>query len=231
MVGRSALKRFTLNRPSSKRQRHGLGAPSFDSRAGFTLLELLVAITLLGLVMVLVLGGVRFGARAWQVGQASSDQIAESEATRTFLRARLEASSPSFHFDAGGNDRPSLQGDPDQLRFVTRMPLHLGGGVYVLELKAADSGQGMAFVVTRQPARLSPDDPVEDDDPLPTILMSDVRSVRFSYFGGDQTEEFAWRPAWEGSAGRPTLVRIDVEFGERDRRSWPPLIVALKIDE
>ena len=37
------------------------------SEAGFTLIELLVALTLLGLISVVLFGGLRFGTRAWEV--------------------------------------------------------------------------------------------------------------------------------------------------------------------
>ena len=40
--------------------------PPHDGEAGFTLLELLISMTLLGLLMLVVLGGLRFGARAWE---------------------------------------------------------------------------------------------------------------------------------------------------------------------
>ena len=44
-------------------------------QGGFTLLELLIAITLLGLILVLLFGGLRLGMRSWDAGQLNVDTM------------------------------------------------------------------------------------------------------------------------------------------------------------
>ena len=56
---------------------------------GFTLLEILVAITLLGLLMAALFGGVRLGVRAWEASGTRLDNDTRLTAVQDFLRDRL----------------------------------------------------------------------------------------------------------------------------------------------
>ena len=53
---------------------------------GFTLVELLVATSVLALLSVVLFGGMRFGARAWEAGEASIERTGEVEAAQDLLR-------------------------------------------------------------------------------------------------------------------------------------------------
>ena len=57
-------------------RRHELRA----AERGFTLLELLVAITLLGLLMAALFGGLRLGTRVWETADARLDSSANRRA-------------------------------------------------------------------------------------------------------------------------------------------------------
>ena len=46
------------------------GSPKSQRQAGFTLLELLIAFTLLALIMTALTGGLRFAGKAWEGGEA-----------------------------------------------------------------------------------------------------------------------------------------------------------------
>ena len=63
---------------------------------GFTLVELLVAITLLGLIAVALSGALRFGARVWDVGTERGAQSSRVEAAQNFLRRRIAEANTVF---------------------------------------------------------------------------------------------------------------------------------------
>jgi general secretion pathway protein J len=67
--------------------------PGRRRAAGFTLLELLVAMALMALVALILAGGLQFATRAWHRAQAASDEMARvagvhDALTTLFGRAR-----------------------------------------------------------------------------------------------------------------------------------------------
>ena len=112
---------------------------------GFTLLELLAAIMLLGLLMAVLFGGLRLGARVWETADARLDASTRIQIVQDFVRQRLaetlplEALAPE---QAQGSDfAPLFQGTAQTVRFAGLMPENLGAGLYLMELVVADSGE------------------------------------------------------------------------------------------
>ena len=57
--------------------------------AGFTLLELLVAIAIMGLLGAAMAGGVRFGLTAWQTGGEQTEALMDGRSLHGLLRGQL----------------------------------------------------------------------------------------------------------------------------------------------
>ena len=58
-------------------------------QGGFTLVELLVSIALLGLISVAMAGSLRFGARVWDTGADRGEWLNRAEITQNFLRQHI----------------------------------------------------------------------------------------------------------------------------------------------
>lgn len=203
------------------------GCPGRGTRrtAGFTLLELLVAVTILGLLMVLVVNGVQFGVRVWETGRTAAARSAEAETARTFLRAWIEASQPLEVAAPDGSRRlVALGGGPDRMRLPVLMPAHLGGGRRLLDLSVRDEAARRDLVVRGGAVAEVSGAPAE------TVLVEDVRQVRLAYFGADREGRLVWQPVWQTGGEAPLLVRIEIGFAEADRRVWPPLVAAPMVD-
>jgi general secretion pathway protein J len=210
--------------------------PRLRSRErGFTLLELLVAITLLGLLMAALFGGLRLGARVWETGETRLDAAARIQIVQDLLRQRLAQTLPLETVPEEGEDyQPLFLGRVDAVRFATLLPDHLGGELALMELALADSGepQGLGNLVLRL-RRLEPDAEIEwDAAPEERILLERVESLELAYFGATSRDEPpGWWQAWEGQVELPQLILVQLRFGEDDPRRWPGLIVHPMIDQ
>jgi general secretion pathway protein J len=204
---------------------------------GFTLLELLVAITLLGLLMAALLGGLRLGARVWETGEARLDASARIQVVQDFLRQRLAEAQP---FEVamvveGGRPQFSFHGATDEVRFAGPLPEQLGAGIYLMQLtlaKGGADGQRRDLVLRWQPLDLEGDSTAPPPEPEERVLLEGVEGLELAYFGAlDPREPPAWWPEWPPEQDAfPGLIRIQVRFADDDLRRWPELIVHPMVD-
>jgi general secretion pathway protein J len=194
--------------------------------AGFTLVEILVAITLLGLLMAALFGGVQLGVRAWEAGEERLDESSRLVTVQGFLRERL---AQAYQLEELAPRVDAFAGEPDRVSFVTLMPEHLGGGFQRMTLAVTAAADGADLAVTWWPAELD-DAAVGPDDLRSRALLADVAELRLAYFGPvGRNEPPAWHEAWEQPV-LPQLVRVQLRFPDQDVRSWPDLIVRPMID-
>jgi general secretion pathway protein J len=191
--------------------------------AGTTLIELLVALSLLSLMAVLLLGGMRLGLRVWDSG--GDRQVFEQRLERTdaFLRQLLGQAgraAPQVQAlgaaDATGTTvqpiiKTGFLGEADRLHFIALLPYQLGSdGKYEFELARHSSAQGGNLVLGW---RRSIGSASEVDGPTQTVLLGDVRSMRFAYFGHLTNESrSAWHDRWSDPSGLPALIRLDLSL-------------------
>lgn len=207
--------------------------------AGFTLIELLVALTIAGLVSVALMGGLRFGLRAWEVGQERVAVQSEVEVAHTLMRRFLAHSMlPVAGRRESLDDDPDFAGEADRIRTVSVVPAHVGlGGLYRIELGWRDTPEGGALGLRwrlyRPDQETAFDDTFEEEETLVSgarILLRDVTSARFSYYGvarGGRTAE--WHETWDAEDGLPELIALQVAFEEGSGRSWPQLVVSPRL--
>ena len=194
---------------------------------GFTLVELLVALVLLGFISVLMLGGLRFGARAWEAGEARTQRVADVQVAQRFLRRQISAARPLVARQDGRAAATGFEGDGAQLRLIAPLPAHLAlGGLYRVSL-FVDEQDGRDRLMLAWQLYQSEEDDVGLAEGQESVLVDDVLEVEFGYLRVDAEDGDAeWVDRWEGEAGLPALVRVEVTFDDDDGRYWPPLIVA-----
>ena len=176
-------------------------------RPGFTLLEMLVAMTLIAFIMV--------------AGQQVIDLAARAAAPRgdgghMFLTHRqiadwLETALP---IRSDRRDRAPLifAGDQASLRFVTVLPQRFGvAGPNVVTLGGAPGG----LLARWQPLRFDGEQQGNE-----RLILEGVERVSFRYW--DSTG--GWRNAWPAGQRLPDLVELSVSGGPA--QEWPPIVVA-----
>lgn len=190
---------------------------------GFTLVELLVAMTLLGLVSLMLFGGLRFGTRAWDSVVASSADRDRIVAAQRFLRQRLGgATAPGGRRQREISHALAVEGSDGEIAFTAPWMTALAyPGLYRFTL-GHDEG---ALVLSWQPDGEAETGTTEDRTGA-RVLLDDVSALRLRYYGwpedGDTPE---WLDAWADAQTPPLLVGIDVEFSD-PALYWPGFVVA-----
>jgi general secretion pathway protein J len=190
--------------------------------AGFTLLELLVAMALLALLMVLLFGGLRFGARAWDSSQAHSTGMDEVRLVQGELQREIEQAYPYWLTTDPLNPSIDFHGAPDSMNFLAPVPqVVAGGGRARIAFERRGDGRYEQLMMRAEPELSSGGNAWEEP------LLRNIAFVGFSYYGSENPDEPpVWHDRWDGARALPTLIRVHVAFPKGDARVWPELIVA-----
>ena len=196
--------------------------------SGFTLVELLVTLTVLSLFFVMMTGAVQLGSRTWEVEQARSAALGEMEAVHSFIRRVLTQAQPAVAPDPSETSPAALIGAADGVGFIAPMPPYLSTvDVAAIALRMDKSNQMSRLIVSWTPwisHALAPD----ITQSRVTVLVDNVREVSFSYFGPvEQISDVPrWNNEWRSEWDIPWLVRM--RLVTNDGAAWPDLIVALR---
>jgi general secretion pathway protein J len=207
----------------------GLPPPSEDGgEAGFTLVEVLVAVTLLSLLSMALFFSVRFGVTAWQRGTDRSDQIHASMAVQELLRRLIGEAYPLLLSGGAGNGWIDFAGTATSLDFLAPVPVALAsGGRARFTLTIDRHGDLSDLVLTSRPELA--DGNAKAALQRKTVLAT-IEAADLSYFGAARSERTAlWRDHWSGEMTLPALVRVRVRFARSDPRLWPDLVIAPRI--
>ena len=192
--------------------------------AGFTLLEILVALTVMGFLLVTLSHGTRFGMRAWNTQTRAIDAQEELEAVDRTLRHLVA------EIDTGTTaDAIPLMGEASRLAFVSRLPMAAPGpqgtgrgdgqtgghfAAIVLRVDASHRLEMLWRPYTR--AVLFGPPPASRGD----ILLTGVERLEMSYW----RREGGWSKSWSDRE-LPALIRFRLVFPSGDPRRWPDVVV------
>ncbi len=197
-------------------------------QAGFTLLELLIAMTLLGLLTTLLFGGLKFGAHAWERGEAHGTGAEEVRVVQQLLRRELGESYPLFIADPQ-HPHVTFDGEAQSLTFLAPAMQSLGvAGRASITLRAVAGGDGTRLVISARPELAFGNGAAAAGT---EALIGGLTALSFSYYGAERASDLPrWHERWSDQPALPKLIRVAASFATGDARNWPDLIVAPRID-
>ena len=192
---------------------------------GFTLLELLIAITLLGLIMATLFGGLRLAARSWDAGEARVDRATHLRAVTRFLKNQLNSVYP-MRWKKSATPALAFIGEKDSIQFIGQLPSHFRVGGLRLISFSMEAQDNSRTLIMKSAARHTDDvDFASLETAEKTELMKDVEEMEFSYFGAETPEaEPKWFPRWQDPQRLPNLIKVTLK--PKNSAEWPALIVA-----
>ena len=110
-----------MNYHQSSWRTHGSNALPVAFR-GFTLLEMLVGLTLLGVMLILIYASLNVGLRAWDTGEKRVSEAARQRVVQSFLRRELSQLFP-VRWRGIPESKIAFEGAKDELKFVTMLTL------------------------------------------------------------------------------------------------------------
>ncbi len=166
-------------------------------RKGFTLLEVILAISILTLVVVIIGGTVRLGVKAWEKGEASADA---SMRVRTLTERLTQQIKSIYPYKIIYEEKPVrvFAGRNDAMLFVASTPNYLYGGYkwYSYYVKDGNLMTKEGFVPDKEfLTKLFNDG---------QILDPGMALVRFRYL----SPEGEWKDVWPLTDNIPAAVSV-----------------------
>ena len=191
------------------------GTAQRTSERGFTLIEMIVALALMGLLLSALAGITGEWLPSWNRGL---DRIQRSELIGIALE-RIGADLAAAEFVAANRDtrKPLFDGSELSVTFVrTSLGPNAGPGLDVVRLgEVRDRGE---FVTVRSQARFTPlADGVSLSEQVhlgsPVVLRRAPYRLSFAYAGADR----AWKNAWKDAERLPAMIRLTVRDAASQR--------------
>jgi len=198
---------------------------------GFTLVELLLALTLMSMLLALAYGGLRAATRAADRGQTILEDSSRIRMAHQFVHRQLNQVLPlAFEQTEDGGERTVFLGTADRIRFVAQMPGYLGfGGPQVQELAIVRGEDAYELLLSHAVLQGFEEELLYERPPI--LLLENIDSASFSFLGLDEEGELAgWSSTWEQGGILPESIALDVEFSDDVYIQWPLLTASVRLD-
>jgi len=189
-----------------------------EDAAGFTLIEIVIALTLVAALLAITFSGLRVGLAAWRQGDARAEQLQRVRSLNQLLVRAVGGAHP-YRLDAAGPEPapPAFQGERDRLTFVTaRPPVPLAAPIAFTAVSLSLEDHGLTIREAALPSR--------DlfGALVPVLADPGVVALQFRYLRGhDRT----WTERWDGTAEQELPAAVEITLTDQ-----PPVVIPIRVN-
>jgi general secretion pathway protein J len=195
---------------------------------GFTLIEVMIALTLLSMIMVATIAALRTFGNTKVTLEQMTNRVDEIRVVSGFLRNTIGAAMPVMRVgaiddtleDAAGFGT-YFWGGPTHLVWVSRLVAGASlGGAFVMQVTYRDD----KLEIQWHPYVRSVE-ALHGDDVQSRVLLDDVEEFELGYLPAFGDE---WVDEWAGIGANPVAVRMNIKSRGK---YWPELVMRLDLGE
>lgn len=208
------------------------------SAVGFTLVEVMVTLTILGFILLMIFGAFRLGLSAWERGDSTKEEYQKVRILSQMISQQIKSIVPyKIKTKKAGGDYLAFEGKKRSLRFVSALPLKARGAegfVYVVyEFKEGRGEKGGTLVLYEQ--RVLNRDFFEDEvkEESGISLLEGVTDIQFEYYqeeNQDKNQKEGWVEEWNAKEVKAFPKSLKMTFlqknGEGKGEEVPLTLVA-----
>lgn len=205
------------------------GPPYRSPAAGFTLLEVMVALVVLGMIMTTAFGALRLGDRSWAAGLERTGRTETMRTVTDLLQRQFRQALP-LKWSEKTETTIAFDGTHNRVRFIAPAPQHQGAtGLFEYTLDVEPHTDAARLVLYY---RLHDPDSTgfqpAGSDAQRVLLVSELETAAFAYYGSSvKGEAPRWHSEWHQDAKTfPQMVRLRLVAHDAQAQ-WPELFLPL----
>jgi general secretion pathway protein J len=185
--------------------------------SGFTLIEVVIALSLVAALLAITFGGLRVGMAAWRRGDVRAEHLQRVRSLNQLLVRAVGGAHP-YQVEAAGQEPapPAFEGERDRLALVTaRPPVPLAAPIAFTAVTLSPEDAGLTIREGALPNRdlfagLAP-----------VLVDPTVAGLRFRYLRG---EDRTWAERWDAAAEQALPAAVEVTLPDQ-----PPLVIPIRM--
>ena len=209
----------------------------YARREGFTLIEVVITLTILGFILLMISGTFRLAISSWERGESTRDEYQKVRIVSQMISQQIKSAVPyKIKTQQAEGDYLAFEGKAQRVKFVSTLPMkgkHRGGWVYTIyEYKEGgrDGGQLVLYEQRVLNKNFFEQDPEEE---LAVPLLEGVSSVRFEYYREENSEKNqagGWVEEWNAKEEKelPRMFRMTLlqKKGGKAEKELPITVAA-----
>lgn len=217
-------------------------------QAGFTLVEMIIALVLAGFLAVVVTSGLHLGIKSWEAVTEHQRTGGDAYVSQHAIRRILAEVRPERIRDINGVTQVAFYGTRDEVLFVAPInPFEGSEELYWVMLKVRENEDGLKVLVIHH-QRFSSGDNFDDEvevlqqdmdwqQQIDEMTASDdgiviheggFENFSLEYLRMTKGEEPIWESEWQADPQLPGLIRV--MFRDEPSGHWPELLVMPKVN-
>lgn len=178
---------------------------------GFTLLELMISIAMLGIIVVIVTGAFRLGFNSLDKGEDSIKKMERIRASLSIIDAQIQSETPLGETEDGGDKTYYFSGERETLRLSTNYSIWGGERGYVVvsyKVISEDNGKQSLY---------ASENIIGIENIREIKLLDSFDKIEFEYFSKGPTDEKGqWTDQWTDEKNVPEKIRLNLTYGQKE---------------
>ena len=204
---------------------------------GFTLIEVMITLTVLGFILLIIFGVFRLGLSAWEKGEAIKEEYQKVRIVSQLISRQIKSIVPyKIKTQKAEGDYLAFEGRAHSIKFVSAFPLRgrqPEGFVYAIYEFREGGREGGQLVLYEQ--RVLNRDFMDDKpkEELGVSLLEEVSGVRFEYYQEEDAENKkagGWVEEWDAKEKKelPKALRMTLtqKKGKGGEEETPVILMA-----